>query len=98
MSVDEAKDCSRIGYYAVMLLNAIIPRQVYLGNAPVVRGTSDNIREGVKELIKPYLHKIRAIITDSPNVMVKMRTDLLKNKSSIRCLLHVLNMITQDIA
>lgn len=50
VSIDEAKDCSRTSYYAVMLLNAIVPREVYLGNALVERGNSDNIREGVKGL------------------------------------------------
>lgn len=99
VSVDEWKDCSKISYYAVMLVSS--ESQIYIGNAPVDRGTSDNIRFGVIDIIQPYLSKIRALVTDSPNVMVKMRNDLQKDIRSvipIRCPLHAINLITQDIA
>lgn len=93
VSIDEWKDCSRQSYYAVMLVNN--SSQIYLGNITPPRGNSDNIRLGIKDIILPYIGKIRAIVTDSPNVMVKMRNDLHKELTEIipiRCPLYAINL------
>lgn len=87
-------------FYSVMLVNGI--EQHYIGNLELdsVRHTTLNIKEQLNVLLKDYLPNIKAIVTDSPNVMVRMRQDFCEENSQIiplRCVLHQFNLVCKGV-
>lgn len=100
VSLDGWEDCTHISYYAVLLVDN--KRALYLDNLELdhKRHTADIIREELKKVLTPYLSRVKAIVTDSPTTMNKMRNELHKDLPHIvviRCVLHVINLISKDV-
>lgn len=75
LSLDGWTDISGNSVYAVLLICGT--QQHYIGNLEIdlKRHTSDNILAALEYILGDHINRIRAIVTDSPNVMKKLRAD-----------------------
>lgn len=100
LSLDGWTDVSGNSIYAVLLINGM--QQHYLGNLELnlKRHKADVILLELEKLVGDNSGRIRAIVTDSPNVMKKLRKDYCdKNPAThnIKCVLHELNLLCKDV-
>lgn len=100
ISLDGWKDCSRIHYYSVMLVCK--KSQIFLTNLrlDMKRPTSPNLMAELIRVVEPYITQIKAVVTDSPNAMTKLRKDICAIYAAIvniRCPLHAINLMCHDI-
>lgn len=100
LTLDGWTDVSSNSIYAVMLMDGTT--QHYLGNLDFhqSRHTADNILASLEELLGERVNYVKAIVTDSPAVMVKFRESYCKrNKGVVNlgCVLHVINLVCKDV-
>lgn len=100
LSLDGWTDISGNSVYAVLLICGT--QQHYIGNLEIdlKRHTSDNILAALEYILGDHIIRIRAIVTDSPNVMKKLRADFCEKYSwvhNLGCVLHEINLVIKDV-
>lgn len=99
-SVDGWTDITSNSLYGVMAADT--EEQHYIDNLSLdgQRHTSKNLLAAFVELMGDRIYKIKAIVTDNENKMVCFRKELCDQFSHIlnlRCVLHTLNLVCQDV-
>lgn len=97
--LDGWTDCSGNSIYAVMMIDG--ETQHYIGNMNlgVQLHTADVLCRELMNLLGQRVHSLKAIVTDSPNVMVRLRKDFCLINPwvvDLKCCLHVINLIIKD--
>lgn len=100
ISLDGWKDISGNSVYAVLLTCG--SQQHYIGNLEIdlQRHSSDNILKALGAIVGEHSNRTRAIVTDSPNVMKKLRSDfcaIYPRVHNLACVLHELNLLVKDV-
>lgn len=100
LNLDGWTCCSGLSHYATMIGDKV--SQMYLDNLELdlKRHTAAELLRSLKIVIAPFISNIRAIVTDSPNVMIRLRADLhaeYHHIIPIRCPLHALNLLCRDL-
>lgn len=99
MSLDGWTDVSGNSIVAVMLVDG--DKNHYIGNLDLdyVRHTAENIKAELIKLMGDKMNIAKAVVTDNPRVMLKLRNELCSGSShliSLNCVLHGLNLVCKD--
>lgn len=104
--LDGWTDISKNNYVAVILKCEVngIKSYEYIGNLDLSgeRHTGENLANAAKDLISPKVEssEVLGIITDSASNMISMKSKFVESfptSFSLPCVLHVLNLVTQDL-
>ena len=105
IAMDGWTDCTGNSIYAIIALSPPIEYILSIEDLSSVQHNAQNLKQHLTSVlfenncIDPS--SLVALVTDSPNVMEKMRSDIhkdFKNIIPLKCSLHVLNLISKDIA
>ena len=103
--MDGWSDVTGKSIYAVVAISSSTEYILSIDDLSAIQHNAENLKEYLTSIIfqnnciEPS--SIIALVTDTPHVMEKMKSEIQKDNKNIiplKCVLHVLNLISKDIA
>ena len=105
IAMDGWTDVTGKSIYAIIAISSSEEHILSIDDLSSLQHTAYNLKEYLISVVFTDNHidptSILAIVTDSPNVMEKMKTEVQNDYNNIipiKCALHILNLISKDIA